>query len=108
MENIKYSDFQKLDIKIGTIISAEKIENGDKLLKIIVDFGEEQRQIMSGIAEWYDQKNLIGLQVPVLINLEPKTFRGHESFGMILMADSDEKPVLIHPSIKVNNGEVVR
>lgn len=107
MDSISYDDFQKLDIKIGTILSVENVEGSEKLLKIMVDFGDEIRQIISGIAKCYVQEDLIGKQVPVLINLETKKFLGQESQGMILMADSDDKPIQLHPLESVNNGTKV-
>lgn len=105
---ITYDDFAKLEIKIGKIIAAEKIENADRLLKLEVDFGDEKRQIVSGIAEWYKPEDLVGLQVPVLVNLEPHTFRGVESQGMILAAGTDEKAVLINPAEEVPVGSKVK
>jgi len=106
---ITIEDFQKLDIRVGTIESVEKAEGADKLLKLTVDFGTEKRQIMSGIAEFIsDPQTLIGKQVPVLLNLPFRKFRGHESQGMVLMAVEGEKPVLIFPSENVKEGSVVR
>ena len=110
MTNINYDDFKKLDIKIGTVISAEKVEGSEKLLKIILDFGEETpRQILSGIAIWFNPEDLIGKQVPAIINLEPRKMMGLESQGMILMADNElEQSVsLLYPQHKVPNGSVV-
>ena len=104
MDTITYDDFQKLDIKIGTILSVEKIEKSDKLLKIQIDFGNEVRQLISGIAKWYVSEDLVGKQVPVLVNLEPRKFMGYESQGMILMANDEENPTQLHPSQAVNNG----
>lgn len=108
MDLITFADFQKLDIKIGTIKSVEKIEGSEKLLKIIIDFGVGTRQIISGIAKWYVPEELVGKQVPVLLNLEPKTFLGHESQGMILMAISEERPIQLNPVDTVPSGSIVR
>ena len=108
MDSISFADFQKLDIKIGTIKSVEKIEGSEKLLKIIIDFGTETRQIISGIAKWYVPDELVGKQVPVLLNLEPKSFLGNESQGMILMAVSDERPIQLNPVDTVPSGSIVR
>ncbi|PIR42557.1 methionine--tRNA ligase [candidate division WWE3 bacterium CG_4_9_14_0_2_um_filter_35_11] len=108
MDPITYDDFQKLDIKVGTILSVENVEGSVKLLKIMIDFGNETRQIISGIAKWYVASSLVGKQVPVLINLEPRKFLGQESQGMILMADNEDNPVQLHPSQVVNNGTTVR
>lgn len=108
METVKFEDFKKLDIRIGKIISAEKVENTDKLLKLKISFGKEKRQIIAGIAESYSPEEIIGKQIPVIINLEPRILKGLESQGMILAADSEGKPVLLHPNKKVPDGSVVR
>lgn len=101
---INFDDFNKLEIKIGTILEAEKIEGADKLLKLLIDLGEEKRTIVAGIAESYRPKSIIGKQVPILTNLEPRTIRGVESNGMILAAVIDEKAVLLKPIKKIPNG----
>lgn len=106
---VTFEDFTKLEIRIGTIESVEKAEGAEKLLKFVIDFGTEKKQIMSGIAEFVtDTQALVGLQVPVLINIPPRKFRGHESQGMIIMADGATKPVLLHPAEKVEPGSTVR
>ncbi len=102
-------DFAKLEIKIGKVISAEKIPEGDKLLKLVVDFGSEQRQIMSGIAEFFPEPNvLVGRQMPFITNLETRKLRGYESQGMILAASGVDRPVLIHPETEVPPGSIVK
>lgn len=107
---IDFSDFQKLDIRIGTIVSAEIIPEADKLVKLQVDIGEETRQIISGIREYYpDPSVLVGKQVPVLVNLEPKVIRGHESKGMILYVVGDKDNfTTLEPAKKVKEGTPVR
>lgn len=106
---IEFDDFKKLDIRIGTIVSAEKLPDVDKLLKLIVEVGEETRQIMAGVAEIFpDPSVLVGKQVPILMNLKPRKFRGYESQGMMLAVDEDGKPVLLHPERKVANGSIIR
>jgi tRNA-binding EMAP/Myf-like protein len=105
---INYDDFQKLEIRIGTILEAEKIEGADKLLKLKVDLGEEQRTLVAGIAESYKPASLIGKQIPILTNLEPRTLRGVESQGMILAVEIDGKAVLLRPSKKVPAGAKVK
>lgn len=105
---ITYEDFAKLEIKIGKIVSAEKVENADKLLKLEIDFGHEKRQIVSGIADWYNPEDLIGKLVPVLVNLEPRNFRGVESQGMILAVDADDKAILIEPIKGVPLGSKIK
>ena len=74
---VSFEDFKKLEIRIGRVISAEKIEGADRLLKLLFDFGTEQRQIIAGIAEYFpDPSFLVGRQMPVLVNLEPKMLKG--------------------------------
>jgi len=106
---INITDFQKLEIKIGKIISVEKVEGADKLLKFILDFGNEKRQILSGIAQFYPNfEELVGKEIPVLTNLEPRTIRGVKSEGMILLADDLTQPVLLYPEKPVLEGTIVR
>ncbi|MFZ5559842.1 MAG: methionine--tRNA ligase subunit beta [Patescibacteria group bacterium] len=105
---ISFDDFNKLDIRIGTILEAEKVEGADKLLKLLVDIGEEKRILIAGIAEDYQPEDIIGKQIPILTNLEPKTLRGIESQGMILAIDIEGRATLMHPDKKVANGSKVR
>lgn len=106
---ITFEDFAKLEIKIGRIISAEKIPEADKLVKLIFDFGSEKRQIIAGIAESFENlSSLIGKQMPVLMNLEPRKFKGYESQGMILAVDAAGRPVLLSPDEEVPAGSVIR
>jgi methionine--tRNA ligase beta chain len=105
---ISFDDFNKLDIRIGTILEAEKVEGADKLLKLLVDIGDEKRTLVAGIAETYQPEDIIGKQLPILTNLEPKKLRGIESQGMILAIDIDGKATLIHPDKKIDNGSKVR
>lgn len=88
-ENIQFDDFAKLDLRIGTIIQAEKVKKANKLLQLIVDLGFEQRTIVSGIAAYFKPEDIIGQQVVVVANLAPKALRGIESKGMILMAEDE-------------------
>lgn len=105
---IAFDDFRKLEIRIGRIISAEKVEGADKLLKLQIDCGTESRQLVAGIAETYQPDRIVGREVPVLMNLEPRKIRGVESQGMILAADVEGKPVLLHPDGEVPPGSIVR
>ena len=84
-ETITFDDFMKLDIRTGTILEAEKVKKADKLLKLKVDIGLEQRTVVSGIARYYKPEDIIGQQVLLLANLAPRKLRGVESQGMILM-----------------------
>ncbi len=106
---ITLTDFSKLEIKIGTIIAVEKVAGADKLLKLKLEFGQFQRQILAGIAEFYqDSQQLLGKQVPVIVNLEPRKIRGEESQGMMLAVDVAGRPILLHPSETVPAGSIVR
>lgn len=108
-ETINFEDFEKLDIRIGKIVEVEKVADADRLLKIQMDFGEEQRQIVSAIAEHVENiDNLIGKEMPVLVNLEPKKLRGEESQGMILMADTEDKPIFLLPEQEVPPGSIIK
>ena len=106
---ITFDDFKKLDIKIGKVVSAEKVPDADKLIKLIFDMGDEKRQIIAGIAEFYpDLETLVGKEMPILVNLEPRILRGQESQGMLLAADADGQPVLLHPDKDIPPGSIVR
>lgn len=108
---INYDEFSKIDVRVGTIISAEKVDKSIKLLKLEVDFGElGKRQILSGIAAWYQPEELVGIQTTFVINLETRKIMGLESQGMIfaLGLDDDKKSVLLLPKEGVENGEGAR
>lgn len=107
---ISYDDFQKLDIRIGTIHSAEKVPGAHKLLKLSVDIGEERpRTLVAGIAPYVPEpETLIGKQIPVLTNLEHKTIHGIESEGMILAASCDNILSLLYPSEPLPNGSKIQ
>lgn len=107
-ENISFDDFGKMDIRVVTIKAAEKIAKTKKLLKLTIDTGIDTRTIVSGIAEYYTPEELVGRQVLVLINLEPRELKGVLSQGMILMGqDATGKMVLLTPSDKVGSGTIV-
>ena len=107
-ESIAFDDFGKMDIRVATIIAAEKIAKTKKLLKLTIDTGIDKRTIVSGIAEHYTPESLVGRQVQVLINLEPRELKGVLSEGMILMAqDATGKLVLLSPAEPVGNGTMV-
>lgn len=89
-ETINFEDFGKMDIRLGTILSAEKVEKADKLVKLLVDTGIDKRTIVSGIAEHYSPEEIVGKTVSVLMNLAPRKIKGIESQGMILMAENEE------------------
>jgi methionyl-tRNA synthetase len=105
---IQFDDFAKLDLRVGTIISAEKVEKADKLLKLEVDLGFEKRTIVSGIAMHFEPAAIVGKQVTVVANLAPRKMRGIESQGMILMAeDSTGKLHFMQPENVVEPGSGV-
>ncbi len=105
---IQYDDFAKLDLKVGTITSAEKVAKADKLLKLEIDLGFEKRTIVSGIALHFEPAAIIGKQVVVVANLAPRKMRGIESNGMILMAaDKDGKLKFVNPDEATANGSAV-
>ena len=108
-ETISFEDFTKLDMRIGTIIAAEKVPKTKKLLKLLVDVGIDKRTIVSGIAESFTPEDIIGQKVTVLINLEPRKIRGIESQGMLLMSDTkDGKLTFIEPeNNKIQNGTFI-
>jgi len=107
-ETIDFEDFTKLDIRIGTILEAEKVAKTKKLLKLKVDVGIDTRTIVSGIAESFSPEEIIGQQVSVLVNLAPRKIRGVESQGMILMTDTpDSKLAFVEPAKEVKNGQEV-
>jgi methionine--tRNA ligase beta chain len=105
--NINFEEFKKMRIRIGLIVEAERVEGTDKLLRLQVDFGDENRQIVSGIAEFYKPEQLIGKEFPFIVNLEPRVIRGVESQGMILAISNGEKIVLLKPQKKVPAGSNV-
>ncbi len=106
---ITIDDFKKVEIKIGKVLSAERVPEADKLLKIVFDIGGEERQIMAGIAMFVeDPAALVGKEMPILVNLEPRKLRGYESQGMLLAADGAGRPVLLHPAEDVPPGSVVK
>jgi len=105
---IQFDDFIKIDLKVGTILMAEKIEKSDKLLKLEVDLGYEKRTIVSGIALHFDAEDIIGKQVVVVVNLAPRKMRGIESQGMILMAeDKVGKLHFVKPDTMIDAGSSV-
>jgi len=107
-ETIVFDDFMKLDLRVGTILEAEKVEKSNKLLKFLVDTGVDKRTILSGIAKHYSPDEMIGKQVTIVANLAPRKMMGTESQGMILMAEDAEGNLrLIEPNEAVNPGSTV-
>ena len=108
--NITIDDFKKCEIRMGKILSAEKVEGSEKLLKLMIDLGEASpRQILSGIAKAIPEPEfLVGKLVPIVANLEPRQMMGMESIGMMICADNDGKPVILTPIEDVPPGSIVK
>ena len=104
-DTIQYEDFAKLDIRIGTVRTAELVPETDKLIKCTVDFGDlGERIIVSGIAQWKRPEDLIGKQLPYVINLAPRVLRGIESCGMLVAASDEAGIALLFPERSVTLG----
>ncbi|OGY23887.1 MAG: methionine--tRNA ligase [Candidatus Woykebacteria bacterium RBG_13_40_15] len=116
MNSISFEEFKKLDIRMGKVLSCEKVEGSEKLLKLEVDIGTDsstgsglgKRQIIAGIAQYYSPEKLIGKNFVFLANLETKKLMGLESQGMILCADQDGEPVCLTSVKEVPPGTIVR
>jgi len=108
--NITYDDFSKMDIRIGTILEAERVPKTDKLLKLLIDTGIDKRTVVSGIAAFYEPEKIIGQQVSMLVNLEPRKIKGIESQGMILMAENTkgELSFVVPTKPEIENGSIVK
>lgn len=104
---ITIDDFKKIDLRVAKIMNAERVEKSDKLLKLQVNMGEENRQIVAGIGLAYNPEMLIGKEIIVVVNLEPRLLMGIESHGMLLAAGNDH-PVLLRPDEDVPPGSVIR
>lgn len=130
-DTISFEDFKKIDIRIGEILSAERVEGSEKLLKLIVDFGPApvkpelagewievqtedknegriKRQIIAGIAQFYAPEALIGKECPFAYNIAPRMLAGLESQGMILCPSDKGNPILLHPDKWIMQGSVVK
>ena len=108
-DSIEFDDFGKMDIRAGTVMEAEKVPKTKKLLKLKIDTGIDKRTVVSGIAEYYKPEDLIGKQVSILVNLEPKKLKGIESQGMILCAENADGTLsIITPDQKVKNGSEIK
>jgi methionyl-tRNA synthetase len=107
-KEVTFDGFMSMDIRIGTILQAEKVEKSNKLLKFLVDTGVDKRTIVSGVAKHFSPEEVIGKQVTILLNLAPRKIMGIESQGMILLAeDNNKKLVFVTPEDKVTNGSGV-
>ncbi len=106
-ETITFEDFMKLDIRVGKIELAENIKDSNKLLRIVVDFNDFKKQVIAGIGDVYQPEDLIGLTIPVLVNLEPKQLFGYESQGMILAVGGKKVSSLLTTDKETLPGEPV-
>lgn len=109
MSEISFKEFQNLDLRIGKVVKAERIEGSKNLVKLAVDFGTEKRQAVAGIAQWYEPDQLVGNEYMFILNLERKKIMGIESQCMIFAAeDSKGNIVLLRPEKEVEVGSKVR
>lgn len=113
---ISFEEFKKLDIRIGKTLKAQPIAGADKLLRLEIDLGadpstgsgQETRQIVAGVAQYYTPDSLVGREIVIVANLEPRVLKGVESQGMLLAADDNGAPVLLAPDREVPPGSIVR
>lgn len=104
---ISFEEFKKVDLRVVKILEATRVDGSDKLIKLLVDLGEEKRQIIAGIGKAYEPASLIGKEVLIVANLEPRMLMGLESQGMILAAHDENGPVLIFPEREVSPGNKI-
>lgn len=108
-EKITYDEFKKLDLRVAKILEAVRVEGSDKLVKLQIDVGElGQRQLVAGIGTVYEPEILVGKQIVVVANLEPKKLMGLESNGMLLAASDEMGPVLLAPESEVAPGTSIK
>lgn len=109
MENISFVDFQKMDIRVAQIKVAEEIVGADKLYRLIVDLGTEERELVAGIKQYYPKEELIGKKIIMLANLEPRVIRGVTSHGMVLCGHTEDRGMLCVTTIEKDlpNGSKV-
>jgi methionyl-tRNA synthetase len=106
-EQVNFKDFKKLDIRIGTVIEVQKIKGSDKLYKLQVDMGVENRQIITGLVEYYKPDELMNLRIPVVLNLKPAKIFGQMSYGMLLAAEKNGELALLTTDRDIPNGSKV-
>jgi len=105
---INIDDFKKVELKVAKVISAERVEDSEKLLKLEVDLNDEKRQIIAGIGKAYNPEDLTGKEIIIVANLEPRSLMGLESQGMVLAANAESGPVLLMPDKEVVPGMEIR
>lgn len=104
---LKFEDFAKLEMRMGTVVEAERVAGSDRLIKVIVDVGNEKRQVVAGFGHKHTPEELIGKQVPIVLNIEPVMIRGVKSNG-IFMALDDEDATLLVPQNNIPNGSKLK
>ena len=104
---VNYDDFKKLDLRVAKVIAAEEPEGSEKILRLTIDLGEEERQILAGIKSTYSPSDLIGKEIIVIANLESKKIMGMESQGMLLAANTENGPILLVPDREVPPGSKI-
>lgn len=108
-ETIKYDDFAKIDLRTAKILEVVRVEGSEKLVKLQIDVGElGQRQLVAGIGKTYQPEALVGKQIVIVANLEPRKLMGHESNGMLLAASNENGPVLLCPESEVSPGAGIK
>ena len=104
-DQIDFDTFKKVELRMGKVLAADRVEGSEKLIRYDVDFGEfGQRQILSGIAKWYSPEELVGKTLPFVVNLEPRQLMGLESQGMLLATGNEDGAVLLEPIKEVDPG----
>ncbi len=105
---VSFDRFKELDLRIAKILEASRVEGSEKLLKLLIDVGDEKRQLIAGVGKVYEPESLVGREIVMVVNLEPKTMMGLESQGMLLAAhDENGNPVLLMPESQVPPGSKV-
>lgn len=106
---ISFEEFKKIDLRVAKVITAEKVQESENLVKLEIDLGTElgKRQILAGIQKYYQPEELMGRQIIVVINLEPKKMMGMKSQGMLLAADINGEPILLMPDKQVPPGSKI-
>lgn len=104
---LKFDDFTKLEMRVGTVVEAERVIGTDRLIRVIVDVGNEKRQVVAGFGHKHTPEELVGKQIPIVMNVEPAMIRGVQSNG-IFMALADENATLLIPQHTVPNGSKIK
>lgn len=106
MDTVSFEEFKKIELRVAKVLAAERVEGSEKLVRLQVSLGKEERQIVAGIGTYYSPDELLGREIVIAANLEPKTMMGLESQGMLLAAGETE-PVLLQPDKEVESGSSI-